>query len=85
MKSFTLGRLVITTTNQPAGAPLIDEARTVETSTGDRPRRVWVSFAILLRPWRRNRYGESLGGRALVIGWERRTIFGAAPAPEEAR
>ena len=65
-KAWTLGRLLVTTGNQAGGAPLIDRAMS---STEDGRR--YMGYGMLLAPWRRNRYGESLPQRMLVIGWKR--------------
>lgn len=65
MKGYLLGRVLLTVTNQPAGAPFVDECFfRCDAAPG-------VSFrgwAILLKPWRRNRWGEHGGGLAFVIG-----------------
>lgn len=58
------GRLIVTTCRQGEGAPWIDDAW-----THDREGNRYASKAILLTPWRKNRYGEHRRQRALVIGW----------------
>jgi hypothetical protein len=61
---YRLGRLVVTTCSQPAGAPFIDDAW-----TNDVDGRHYTSKAILLTPWRRTRHGERPPMRAVVVGW----------------
>lgn len=64
-KAFTFGRLLVTTAMQGGCAPLVDKCRT-ESVDG----RVFIGVLILLTPWRRNRYRESLPQRGLVFGWQ---------------
>lgn len=63
-RGYRFGRLIITWTVQPSGAAVVDEAFTRD-AEGNR----YVSRAILLRPWKRNRWGEPKLQRALVVGW----------------
>ena len=66
-----LGKLVVTTCNQASGAPLVDKAFAQDVYS-----RKYKGWAILLTPWKRNRYGESLLQKALVVGWRcRRDAF----------
>lgn len=60
-----LGRLILTSCRQAAGAPVFDKAW-----THDREGNRYTSLAILLTPWRKNRYGEHERQRALVVGWK---------------
>jgi len=63
-KAWIFGRLVITTTKQSGGAPFVDECggQTIEG-------RSWRGRAVLLNPWRKDRYGDRLPGLALCLGW----------------
>lgn len=79
MKSFILGPLCLTTTMQSEGAPFVDKCFT-KTEDGRRFR----GHAVLLTPWRRNRYGESVIQRALVIAWKARAPQGPSCGPETA-
>jgi hypothetical protein len=63
-KAFIIGRVSVSTCMQAHGAPLVDRAYQTD-QTGNR----YEGFAILLQPWKRNQYRESLPQRALVIGW----------------
>lgn len=72
-RTLTLGRLVLTTTRQGGGAPLVDRSATIEHSP---PYRAWTTTAIVApwrlrrRPW--TRPWRTIGpARALVIGWRR--------------
>jgi hypothetical protein len=60
------GRLIVTTCIQGTCWRIVDEA-----TTHDREGNRYASVAIILRPWRRNEYGEYQSQRALVIGWKR--------------
>ncbi len=62
-KGHVFGRLILTTCNQAANAPLADSC-TSHDAEGNRYR----GWAILLTPWRRA-YGQSKSQTALVIGW----------------
>lgn len=64
-KAVVIWKLCISTCMQASGAPLIDKAFQ-ESENGNR----YESIAILLQPWRRNKYNESLPQNALVIGWQ---------------
>ena len=63
---FKFGKLMVTTVTQGSGAPFIDGAFTTD-AEGLR----YKGVAILLLPWKRNQYGESLPQLALVLGWFR--------------
>ena len=65
-KSFILGRFIITTTTQAGRAPFMDRA-TICHEDGRR----WDGVALLLTPWKRDRYGDSLPQLALVFGRRR--------------
>lgn len=67
MKARIFGKLCITFCNQGAAAPLLDYCN-VNTEDG----RMFFGRALLLTPWRRDQYRESLPQRALVIAWESR-------------
>lgn len=62
-KAIILGNLVLTLTNQPLGAPIVDKC-------GGRTREgvSWHGRAIHLSPWRHNGYGDREEGKALCIG-----------------
>lgn len=60
------GRLLLTTCMQAEGAPLIDRCTTRDNGDGRWAR----GIAVLLTPWRRNRYGEASPQVALVIAWK---------------
>ena len=77
-RSIILGRLLLTTCNQGAGAPIIDRSR----STGDGS--IFDGYAIHLSPWRRDEYGTRRSSLALVIGWRRLLITGPRVPPEQA-
>jgi hypothetical protein len=68
MKAHTLGRLIVTTCNQPGNAPFVDRARTIEREEWGS--REWKSVAILLTPWRKDEHGQHRPQRALVLGWQ---------------
>ena len=78
-KSIIIGRLLLTTCNQGAGAPIIDRCRS-RTDDGA----VFDGRAIHLAPWRRDRYGTRRQGLALVMGWRRSDPKGAIIPPEQA-
>lgn len=61
---MVIGKLVITLCNQAGAAPLLDYCR-VQMSEGDP---AW-GRCLLLTPWKRNRFGESLAQTALVVAW----------------
>lgn len=63
LKSYKLGKLIVTTCYQGSGAPFIDKGMTKDLLGNKYPSRI-----ILLTPWRR-RSGQSEVQRALVIGW----------------
>lgn len=77
-QSIILGRLLLTTCNQGAGAPIVDRCRS---RTDDA---VFDGRAIHLTPWRRDRYGTRRGGLALVFGWRRPAPKGSRLPPEQA-
>lgn len=60
-RSIVLGRLLVTTTVNAAGAPLLDHA-----SARDGAGRFWRGTAVYLAFWRRR---ERPPGLALVLGW----------------
>ena len=60
------GRLIVTSCIQGTCHRITDRAWTQDREGND-----YDSVAILLQPWRRNRWGEYLSQRALVIGWRR--------------
>lgn len=60
-----IGRFLITTTQQAAGAPLVDGGRA---HAGD-GRRYGV-YIVLLTPWRRTTFADRPIQRALVVGWQ---------------
>lgn len=66
MKSIIIGKLCITTTIQGGGAPFIDKA-----FTRDDKDRKYAGVAILLTPWRKEKHGENLLQRALVVCWRK--------------
>ena len=63
-KAQVIGPLCLTWCNQAQGAPLVDTC-----FTRDKEGRSYKGWAILLKPWRRNRFGESLYQPAFVIAW----------------
>lgn len=65
-RAWVIGRLCVTSCNQAQGAPWVDRCWS-RTPSGE----CFAGIAILLTPWRRNRFGETLMQRALVIGWRR--------------
>lgn len=65
-RSWIIGRLVVSTTHQASGAPIVDRA-----FTRDEQGRTYAGVAIHLSPWRRNCYGDRDLGLALVLGWRR--------------
>jgi hypothetical protein len=60
-----IGRFLITTTQQAAGAPRVDGGRA---HSGDG--RHYGVYTILLTPWRRTAHGERPPQIALVVGWQ---------------
>lgn len=64
-RSLILGKLLVTTGMQGGGAPFVDKCRSAAEDG-----RVFWGVMILLTPWRRNRFGESLPQRGLVLGWQ---------------
>ena len=65
-RGYRIGRLIVTTCRNAAGAPIVDDA-----FSHDSEGREYVGKAILLTPWRKNAYGEHERQRALVVGWRR--------------
>jgi hypothetical protein len=63
-RGWRIGRLIVTTCRQASGAPVVDDA-----FINDREGNRYEGWAILLTPWRKNRYGEHASQRALTIGW----------------
>ena len=63
---FMFSRYIVTTCAQGGHAPLVDRCF-VEEEHGKK----FEGIAILLTPWRRNQWGESLPQTALVFGRER--------------
>lgn len=61
-RAVILGRLVVTTTMQAQGAPIVDRC-----SGGTADGRWYRGRAILLKPWLRGE--RSIRARALVVGW----------------
>ena len=61
-RSLVVGPICITTTIQGSGAPLIDKCLTCAIDGT-----LYKGVAILLSPWKRNSYGESLEQVALVL------------------
>lgn len=68
--AYTIGRLVLTTVSQGGHAPLADRCGGTILEGKHEGRAYW-GRAILLTPWRRDKYGETLPQRAFVIGWMR--------------
>lgn len=66
-KGYKMGKLLITTTIQATHAPLVDTC-----SSRDQAGNQYKGLAILLKPWARNEFGESLSQRALVLAWQRK-------------
>jgi hypothetical protein len=66
-KAQIIGRLILTTLDQPLGAPIVDRARSTDAKGN-----FYHCRAILLPPWRKNKYGERFGP-AFVIGWRVRS------------
>lgn len=66
-RAYTIGRLLITTCRQAAGAPWIDPAMG-KCNGGRHDGRGWHGRAILLTPWRRNEHGDRPPQTALCIG-----------------
>jgi hypothetical protein len=67
------GRLIVTWTNQAAGARIVDKATATVHEVNDawNRKRHFDGVAIHLAPWRRNQYGDRREGPAIVIGWRR--------------
>lgn len=63
-RGICFGRLIITSCRNTEGAPVVDDS-----FTNDQEGNRYRSKTILLTPWRKNRYGEHVRQRALVIGW----------------
>lgn len=63
-KAYRFGKLLVTTTSQAQNAPFIDSSMSRD-ADGNR----YKGIAILLQPWRRNQYGESLIQPSLVLAW----------------
>lgn len=66
-KGHLVGRLLVSLLNQPAGAPFADQCFS---RCDARPGVSFGGWAFLLKPWRRNRWGEHGGGRALAVTWQ---------------
>jgi len=62
-KAHIIFGFVLTTTPQGTGAPFVDQCGG-KTINGKN----WTGYAILLKPWRRDQYGERAEGLALCIG-----------------
>ena len=65
-RGLQIGRLMLTTCNQAAGAPLMDSC-----TTRDQAGNVYHGKCFLLKPWRKNKWGEHLPQPAMVIAWRR--------------
>jgi hypothetical protein len=66
-RGWRIWRLVVTTCKQGTCRRIVDQAWTYD-HDGNR----YESVAIILRPWRRNQWGEYPPQRALVVGWRQR-------------
>jgi hypothetical protein len=66
-KGYVFGKLILTTVLQAQGAPLVDSCW-----ASDAEGRRYKGWAILLKPWRRDRHGASEIQPALVVGWRQR-------------
>jgi hypothetical protein len=66
LKGLKIRRLIFTTCIQSCGAPFIDQAFVTD-DEGNR----YKGIAILMFPWRRNKYGESQLQKAFVVGWQK--------------
>lgn len=76
-RSFTLGPIIITSTIQRKSPRIFDRAVT-RMSDG----RAFDGYAVILRPWRKDKYGFYEPQFALVIGWRRKPAkASAAPLP----
>jgi hypothetical protein len=62
-RAITVGRFILTFTNQSSGAPIIDKCGG-KTGKGTH----WRGYALHLSPWRRNHYGDRAMGKALCLG-----------------
>ena len=62
--AYVFGRLCPTTCMQAAGAPFIDSC-TAQDEKGN----TYKGVAILLKPWQRDKWKQSLVQRALVVAW----------------
>jgi hypothetical protein len=67
--SLIIGKLVVTIGNQAAGAPFMDSATLFLEDTKTGAKRSCKALAFLLKPWRRNQWGESLPQPILCFGW----------------
>lgn len=63
-RGLWIWKMMLTTCVQAAGAPFCDLV-----SGTDQQGRRYRGRCFLLTPWRRNRFGESVPQRALVVGW----------------
>ena len=63
-KAWRIGRLLLTHCNQALGAPIVDYAFSRDIDGNN-----YRGRAILLKPWRKNKYGEHLPQPALIIAW----------------
>ena len=62
-RAIVLRGVVLTFVRQPIGAPIIDRCGGW---LADATR--WRGYAVHLTPWRKNEYGDRLGGQAFCIG-----------------
>lgn len=65
-RAWRMGPVILTTCIQGSCRRIVDRAVTV-----DREGNRYQSVAIILRPWRRNRWGDYQMQRALVLGWRK--------------
>lgn len=63
-KSFKLWKLILTTVIQPTGARFIDKAHST-----DQDGNKYKGYAILLRPWKKDKWGDTQRQFAIVIVW----------------
>jgi len=69
LKGWKIGKLILTTCYQGSGAPFIDKAFITDSEKNH-----YEGYAVLLNPWKRNRYGESLIQKAFVFGYIRQKM-----------
>jgi hypothetical protein len=63
-KGQRFGKLLLTTVMQPSGARFIEQAYST-----DQDGNKYKGYAIILRPWKKDKWGDTQRQMAIVITW----------------